>query len=176
MLAALLVLLIVVFGLPQALKDMALVIWIAHLPGFNREVFLCNSGRDHARLDERVVRTSTTAEATEGNTGNDMLASENPKLRVHWKKPLSWLWLFRMPQPLRSEGHDQGDGRIPTSDVPDERDEVFLRMGAVFESATMERPMELHDLELIHSSQLQGHELKELPAASLGTSDRQDQS
>lgn len=158
-LAALLVFLIAVFGLPQALKDMALVIWIARLPGFNREIFRWHSGRDHARLDDRVVRNRTTVEATEGNAGSQMLASENPKVRVHWKRPLSWFWFFRMPEILRAEGQDQDDERIPTSDIPNERVQVILRIGAVFESATNERPLELHNLDLIHSSQDQGHEL-----------------
>lgn len=173
MLAALLVFLIAVFGLPQALKDMALVIWNVHLPGFNREVFRWHSGRAHASLDEQVLQNSTTVGATQGDTGNDMVASKNTKLRVHWKQAFSLFRLSRMPPPLEPEGQDQGDGRIPTSDISDEPDKVILRMGAVFESASMERPLELHDLDLIHSSQDQGHELEELPAASLGASNRQ---
>lgn len=147
-LVAVVVLLIAVFGVPQAWRESTLMSWNAHLPEFNREVLRWPSSRNQPRVDERVVQNGATAEATVGDHSTDMHAYGNPVLRVHSRLLSFGSRLFRRL------GVDQGDeGHVPTSSVPNERDEVMLRMGAIFESITMERPLQLHDLDLIHSSQ-----------------------
>lgn len=146
-------------GVPQRWKNFANAIWNARLRGSDREGFRPETGQTPATFGAREGENRVSVQATSGYTDREIIESMESKEKRYWQ-----FCGFRFSQssrsrPPRTLGHDEELGRsvrVQGNEV--EGDVAVVKMGAVFEGITAERPEMLDDLDVIQAPKDQDRE------------------